>query len=123
MHEMSIAQSIWELARKRVPAGAMLRRVHVRAGPLRALDPESMQWAWDALSAEAGASEVRLDLATPPWTMRCADCNRQWESSELADRCACGSHRVEIIGGDELQLTSIEVDDAPQLAVPGKKSI
>jgi len=116
MHEMSIAQAILDLARGHVPSGAVLRTVRVRVGPLRGIDPQCMQWAWDALMAEqpSAAGPPALELTTLPWQMRCAGCGRQWESEQLPERCACGSDRVRLIGGDELQLVCIEVDDQPR---------
>ncbi len=113
MHEMSIAEAIWDLAHSQVPPGAILRIVRVRAGPLRAIEPQSMQWAWEALSGERGACDIALELTTLSWRMRCEACGRQWNAPEIAERCGCGSACIRLVGGDELQLVSIEVDDLP----------
>ncbi|MGD1277792.1 MAG: hydrogenase maturation nickel metallochaperone HypA [Tepidisphaeraceae bacterium] len=116
MHEMSIAQAILDLARRHVPAGAVLRTVRVRVGPLRGIDPQCMQWAWQGLMAEQSdaAAPPALELTTLPWQVRCADCGDQWSPQELPQRCACGSERVRLIGGDEFQLVCIEVDEQPR---------
>jgi hydrogenase nickel incorporation protein HypA/HybF len=111
MHEMSIAPAILDLARRHVPKGAELRAVRVCAGPLRAIDPQSMQWAWQALMEEQSAGPIALELTILPWNVRCAECGAQWESAEPAGRCACGSTEVRPSGSDRLQLVSIEVDD------------
>jgi hydrogenase nickel incorporation protein HypA/HybF len=107
MHEMSIAEAVLELARRNVPRGATLRGVRMLAGPMRAIDPECMEMAWQGL----GQTNVALKLNILPWQMQCAACGLQWQESELAEQCACGSTQVRPIGGDELQLLSIEVDD------------
>jgi Zn finger protein HypA/HybF involved in hydrogenase expression len=111
MHELSIAEGILNLARRNVPYGAVLLSVRVNAGPMRGIDPRCMELAWTAL----GRSDVSLKLTVLPWRMQCGECGRQWEQAELAERCACGSSRVRPIGGDELQLLSIEVDDAEEI--------
>lgn len=108
MHELSIAQAILDLARRNVPTGATLRSVRVDTGPMRCIDPRCMEMAW----AGIGQTDVSLRLNVLPWRMLCADCGRKWEQPELAERCACGSSNVRPIGGDELQMLSIEVDDA-----------
>jgi hydrogenase nickel incorporation protein HypA/HybF len=111
MHEMSIAQAILSLAEEHVPPGSALRIVRLRAGPMRAIEPQSMQWAWEALMAGPEEEHISLELTTLPWKMHCGGCGRKWESDELADRCQCGCADVRPVGGDELQLISIEVDD------------
>ncbi|MGD0462234.1 MAG: hydrogenase maturation nickel metallochaperone HypA [Tepidisphaeraceae bacterium] len=110
MHELSIAEAILDLARRHVPHGGTLRSVHMTAGPMRSIDPQCMQLAWQGI----GQCDVALRLNVLPWRMQCADCGRRWEQPELAERCACGSPQVHPIGGDELQLVSIEVDDAQE---------
>jgi len=116
MHEMSIAGAIWNLALSHVPPDATLRFVHVKAGPMRGIEPQSMEWAWQALMADEGDEHIGLKLTTLPWRMRCAVCERQWEADELEERCQCGCGQVRLVGGDELQLVSIEVDEAPRSA-------
>jgi hydrogenase nickel incorporation protein HypA/HybF len=115
MHEMSIAQAILNLAQEHVPPGSELRVVRMRAGPMRAIEPQSMQWAWEALVSAPASENVSLELTTSPWRMRCNCCGHEWEGDSLADRCTCGSRDVRPIGGDELQLISIEVDDRSEL--------
>ncbi|CAN5342138.1 hydrogenase maturation nickel metallochaperone HypA [soil metagenome] len=111
MHELSIASSILELARRHVPGGSCLRSLKLTAGPMRAIEPEAMQFAWQAILQEAGADEISLELNQLPWQLRCASCGREWQSESTDCICVCGSDRVSPVGGDELQITSIEVDD------------
>lgn len=107
MHEMSIAEAIWDLAQRHLPSGTILRGVSVRAGPMRGIDPQCMELAWRGV--RQGDAALRLNILD--WRMECADCGRRWEQPEFAGQCACGSSQVRPIGGDELQLISIEVDD------------
>src|SRR5208282_4586136 len=112
MHEWSIAQAILELARTHVPAGSRLSAVRVSAGPMRGIDPQCLQAAFNALNPSGPLQEhgVRLDLVELPWPMRCDECGRIWTAQELASHCACGSNRVRPSGGDDLELLSIEID-------------
>lgn len=118
MHELSIASAILDLARRHVPDGSTLCAVRLVAGPMRAIEPSAMQFAWEAVLADAGLEAVRLELDLRPWTLSCPDCGRQWHADDLECRCTCGGERAFPVGGDELQVASIEVDENPKGAVP-----
>lgn len=111
MHEFSIAEAICELAQRSTPAGCTLRRVKVIAGPMRCIDRTAMNLAWNALMRERCTPGVALDLELPPWSLLCPRCRRRWQSDALDTLCICGFDSPTPIGGDELQLISIEVDD------------
>lgn len=113
MHEMSIAEAILDLARQHVPPGTVLRGVTVRAGPMRGIDPSCLQWAWQALLANAQPNTATLNLIQLPWQLHCKTCGQRWESSQMACKCACSSEDIEPVGGDDLQLVTIDVDDVP----------
>ena len=66
MHELSIATSILDLARRHTPAGKVLRSVSVRAGGMRGIDPESMELAWRACTLGSDASKSSLHLEVLP---------------------------------------------------------
>jgi Zn finger protein HypA/HybF involved in hydrogenase expression len=112
MHEVSIASSILSVVKKYVPPRSVLRAVHLVAGPMRAIEPDAMQFAWRAALDAAGASDVRLQLDLLPWTLRCPECGFEWTSQQIECAClACGGNRGFPVGGDELQVSSIEVDE------------
>lgn len=110
MHEVSIAQSLIELIRRYVPAHCRLLRATVRIGPMHALEPEAMRLAWTIATTEVGWAGAKLDIESPPCRLRCAACGRCWAPGRVDEACTCGCTNVEIMGGDEFQLDSIEVD-------------
>jgi hydrogenase nickel incorporation protein HypA/HybF len=112
MHEISLATVMLEIVRSHVPDGSVLRSVRMVAGPLRSIEPLSMEFAWRAVTTDAGMQDVHLDLKILPWTLRCPDCGKQWQDTELNHQCACGCGCAFPIGGNELQVTSIEVDES-----------
>jgi hydrogenase nickel incorporation protein HypA/HybF len=111
MHELSIATSIHELARQRVPAGNVLRSVTIRAGPLRGIDCQAMEFAWRAATTGTDAEGAQLHLQLMPWRMRCARCGYDFSTTNPSQPCECGSTSTRPIGGDDLLLISIEVDE------------
>ena len=112
MHELSLASSILKIAHRSVPQGAQLLVVRVIAGPMRTIDSDAMRFAWQSVTAEAGDERVQLELDLRPWTLRCPECGCAWNSERLDCACfACGCNRAFPLGGDELQVVSIEVDE------------
>jgi Zn finger protein HypA/HybF involved in hydrogenase expression len=114
MHEFSIAESIRDLSQRLVPPGVRLRKIVICAGPMRAVDPEALQHAWQALMQDSPAGEVRLQVDVLPWRLQCVDCEAEFDAPELSTACACGSTRTSPSGGDELLMTALEVDPISQ---------
>lgn len=111
MHELSLAESILNIARKNTPPGATLVSVKLRAGPRRAVDRDAMINAWTAVLEVSGQSPATLDLQLDPWTLRCGSCGHQWQAEELGISCpSCGAAGPHPVGGNELQVVSIKVD-------------
>lgn len=111
MHELSIAEALYNLVLQVKPPQSKLLGVKVKAGPIRAIDPEQMQTAWQVLLETRGAPMASLKLTLLPWTLQCGDCGRSWTSDTVDGLCSCGSANNRPVGGDDLQLISIEVDD------------
>jgi hydrogenase nickel incorporation protein HypA/HybF len=111
MHEFSIAVAVLEVVRRHVPAGSHIESVQVLAGPMRRVDPDAMRFAWEQAVAGTPDAGASLHVSTPPWTLRCQTCGRQWESPELYVACSCGAEVGVPIGGDELMLTGLRVSD------------
>ncbi len=111
MHELSIARSLLGLVRESVPVGAVVRSAQLRVGPLQAVEPDAMKLAWRAATEGTVFEGAELSLTLVPWALCCRECGRSWSSENWSDPCTCGSCRVDPVGGDELTLVSIEVDE------------
>jgi hydrogenase nickel incorporation protein HypA/HybF len=111
MHEFSIAQSLIELAKRHVPPGTMLRRLVIEAGPLQGIDPEAMSWAWQAATDSTDLAGSKIELVQLPWRLRCGACGREWTAPELSATCSCGADEAHPVGGADLLLRTLIVDD------------
>lgn len=111
MHELSIARHLLGLIRRHTPAGAVVSRVRVEAGPLRAIDPDALQWAWRASIPDTDCRAATLELKLLPWRWRCPACEHQWDSRDYPSRCQCGCEQAALRGGDELTVISLDVDE------------
>ena len=110
MHELSIAQAIVEQVRLHAPIGVHVHHVCVRAGPMRGIEPNALQWAWQAATQNTALEQTELQLDELPWNLECPDCGNTFCSDDLYAPCQCGCDVTFPVGGDELTLMSLEID-------------
>ena len=69
-----------------------------------------------SLSRETLCEGARLEQEYIPARLRCADCESEWDPEDAWFRCmGCGG-AGEVIAGDELEVESIEVEEAECIA-------
>jgi hydrogenase nickel incorporation protein HypA/HybF len=114
MHELSIAQSILEIVetemKSRPNARAMV--VGVRIGAMAAIDPESLRFGFDASVKGTDLDGLKLELRITEAERQCLMCDHRYKMLALESNCPeCGSHDAIPLGGDELDIEYLEVDD------------
>ena len=114
MHEVGIAGEILrashaEAARR---PGARLVAVTVRIGVLSGVDADALRFAWDVMSEQAEYEPVALQIQSMPRRNRCRDCECEFVSGIYSEPCPeCASENSMLLGGDEMQLASVEVEE------------
>jgi hydrogenase nickel incorporation protein HypA/HybF len=120
MHEMSIANDVLEAVRReclRYP-GSTPRKVGLRVGELAAVDQESLRFCFEALTKETDLDGLQLEVEFCPRRHRCRHCNMEFNVEDYEFSCpACASTQSDCIGGDELELAYLEVEDHEPSAV------
>lgn len=114
MHEVGIAQSILDAGRTeaRRLAGSRLKRIGVRVGVLSGVDLQALEFALMALRAGTDLEELEIDLQSCPRRNRCAQCGFEFETEMYSRPCPdCTSEQIQLIGGEELELAFVEVDE------------
>ncbi len=114
MHEFSIASALIDLVAKHTPAGTKLRRVVIEAGPLQGIDPDAMSWAWQSITSGGALEGSTIEIQQLPWRLHCDACGSDYRGTEFTSRCACGADQSHPVGGDELRLRSLVVDEPQQ---------
>jgi hydrogenase nickel incorporation protein HypA/HybF len=111
MHELSIADAIVTIARRHA-AGRKVTRVDVRVGHLRQVVPDSLGFAFELVSTDTELEGAELVLEEVPAAVHCEACGADGVLKEFPAVCrACGSLDVGLIGGDELLVDSLELED------------
>ncbi len=108
MHELGLCSSIVDAIEAR--AGTrVVKRVRVRVGRLHHVHPEAFEQSFSIAATGSVAADASAELVFLPVQSRCAACGVESEADEIPLACtACGSIEVELTGGDELVLESIE---------------
>lgn len=113
MHELSLTQSIVELAiehARRENARAILS-LTVEIGALSGVMAEAVSFAFDVCSRNTLAQGARLDIRHIPGLGRCMACHEQTDMEILSYVCpACGSLALETLQGQEMKFIEMEID-------------
>ncbi len=93
-------------------AGAPVRAMRVRVGPLSGIVVDSLRFAFEALSPGTPADGARLDIEETAPSLHCPRCGTDFSTPVGSYDCpSCGATDGELRSGNELELVSIEVPD------------
>jgi hydrogenase nickel incorporation protein HypA/HybF len=114
VHELSIAASILQrvgVEAERYP-GARLSRVGVRIGELSGVDPDALAFGFEMLVKDTPWEPLHLDIEFCQRRQRCRTCGHEFTAVKFDTACPkCGETLTSCIGGDELDIAFIEVED------------
>jgi hydrogenase nickel incorporation protein HypA/HybF len=111
---MSIAAAVLEAVRTEAAArpGTRLTRAGLRIGELSGVEPESLRFCLEALVAGSDLDPLAFDFEFRPWTRRCRACGTVFRVELWNPACsACGSSDTEASGGDEMELSYLELEE------------
>jgi hydrogenase nickel incorporation protein HypA/HybF len=117
VHEVGLAEAILEAVEKRA-AGRPVARAKIRAGALLRVVEPSMDQAFHLVTEGTIAEGAAIDVVVTPAQITCRSCGHHDGTMDPLALCpACGGGDVDVTGGDELVLESIEIAEARD--VPG----
>lgn len=110
MHELSVTQSILDIALKN--AGARkITQINLVIGQFSSIVDDSVQFYWDVIAKETAAEGARLHFERIPGEMTCQQCGHVFRpQGETFDCPSCFSPFVKITKGEEFQVDSIDVE-------------
>lgn len=113
MHEFSLMNELLdEVERIRIQGRAVaVASIELDCGPLSGVEPELLQFAFDAMLASRWGHDCQLILNRPPVRARCSACGNVF-SPQLNDfRCdKCGSGSVQVTEGESLILRRVVLE-------------
>ncbi len=112
MHELSIAQSILEIAlsRARAEGAARVLSVRVAVGALTSFVDESLRFYWGTIAEGTAAAGSEIEFVHVDGRLRCLSCEREFTTKTAVFECPdCGGLWTHPLAGDECYVDSIEV--------------
>lgn len=115
MHELSVCQGIitqvTAVAREHGAGG--VGRIRVSVGPLSGVEPALLREAFPLARAGTVAEHAELEIDSLPVKVRCRRCGAETEARANRLLCGeCGDWQTQLVSGDELLLSSVELLDA-----------
>ena len=93
-------------------AATRILAVHLAVGGRRVLDLNRLQIVFADVARGTVAEGAQLSVKVLPLRHRCPNCGNNFEASHAECPCPrCGHPHTELIGGEELQLLDMELDD------------
>jgi len=113
MHEQSIVESLLALAIKNAEKekASKILRIYLVVGELSGVVDESVDFYFSLLSKDTIAAQASLFFTYVPARLRCRNCNMIFSPKNFDFHCPqCKKEQVEIMGGRELYIDSMEVE-------------
>jgi hydrogenase nickel incorporation protein HypA/HybF len=108
MHELAITERVVTTVAERFGTAKVVR-IQLAIGKLSGVAPDAVRFCFDVCSEGTSLAGARLDILEPPGAARCGDCQAAVALDDLIGRCACGSANLQLVGGQELCITEVEV--------------
>ena len=114
MHEIGIAAAIIEAGQTEASRrpGSKLLRIGVRIGVLSGVDSDALKFAFSALVAGTELDLLEFEIENRQRRNTCRKCGVSFESAVCEAPCPhCTSEDTFLVGGDELELSYVEVEE------------
>jgi hydrogenase nickel incorporation protein HypA/HybF len=115
MDEHELANHVLELADRTAYAHAARRivSIHLAIGGRRIIDLERLLSTFDLVARGTVAEGAQLQVKVLPVPHHCCNCGADFEGTARDMPCpACGHPHTEPIGGEEIRVLEIQVDDS-----------
>ncbi len=87
-----------------------LAALSIVVGAFSGADPESLEFAVRLVAEGSAWPTAEVRIRTEPVALKCRACGRAYETETLDLACpACGGFDVEVTGGRDLRLESLEI--------------
>ncbi|MFN2629399.1 MAG: hydrogenase maturation nickel metallochaperone HypA [Gaiellaceae bacterium] len=115
MHELSIAGAVVEICCDNARGGTVVK-VELKIGRLRQVVPDALAFAFELTAEGTPVEGALLEIEDVPARVACGACELETEVERFPLACGrCGSSAVEVVGGEECQVESLEIEHAPVL--------
>jgi hydrogenase nickel incorporation protein HypA/HybF len=113
MHELGITRSIIDIAEEHASrhGARRVRSVTILIGALSGVMAEAVEFCFEACAQGTRLEGARLIIEHRQGLGRCRQCQSEATLENMLACCpACGSFAIDLLQGDELRISELEVD-------------
>jgi hydrogenase nickel incorporation protein HypA/HybF len=112
MHELSIVESLLTLALQNAEKAnaRKIMGIHLVVGDYTGVVEDAVNLYFGFLSKDTIAAGARISYTHVPGQLRCRDCDLLFPMQKQKCCPKCNGKRVEIVGGRELYIETMEVE-------------
>lgn len=113
MHEITLVTGLFEIIKEQVAARGIesISKVRLKVGELAAVEPMTLAACFEVVAEGTVAEGALLQIEEVPLTGRCRGCGADFRIIHFNFTCpSCASGDVEMTGGKELYLESLEAN-------------
>jgi hydrogenase nickel incorporation protein HypA/HybF len=113
MHEMSLCEGVLRILEEqaREQQFARVKTVWLEIGDLASVEKEAMRFSFGVVMKGTLADGARLEIIEVPGQAWCMQCMKPVSIKHVFDACSdCGSHQLQVTGGEEMRIKELEVD-------------
>ncbi len=111
MHELGITRNIVAIVAD-AAQGRSVRRVTLEVGALSGVMTDAIAFCFDVVAQGTVLEGAALDIRVIPGRARCGSCGTEFAAATLYTPCACGSRNLELLQGEELNIKTMELEEA-----------
>lgn len=110
MHELAIAEHMFEIISKCINGNKELEKVSITLGPLSGISADALSFCFDEVAFIKGFGKPILDIKKTLASIKCCNCNFEYKTDDFYNICPkCASINKEILSGDEFTVDSVEI--------------
>ena len=111
MHELGITRNIVAIVGD-AAKGRRVRCVTLEIGKLSGVMKEAIEFCFDAVAQGTALQGASLEIREIDGRARCLACGEEFAMATLFTPCACGSRQSRRIQGEELNIKTMELEEA-----------
>jgi hydrogenase nickel incorporation protein HypA/HybF len=108
MHELGITQNIVSIVAEHAK-GRPVNRVVLEIGALSGIMTDAISFCFDVVAKGTPLEGATLEIRRIEARARCGSCGTEFVQEALFSPCPCGSHRIERLSGEELNIKEYEL--------------
>lgn len=113
MHELSLCEGVLQVMEEQAARQDFRRvtAVWLEVGALAGVELEALRFGFEVVTRGSLAEDARLEILELPGRAWCMVCSAPVDVRARFDACpACGSHQLQVTGGEELRIKELEVE-------------